>query len=80
MDPWKAQLGKFHINYCREDPDAGWDAYSVISISSSQSTHLYALGPKNICKHVPNKKLFLIKSYVKQINVFLSLVFLKVGA
>lgn len=70
MDPWKAQLGKFHINCCREDPDAGWGAYSGISISSSQSTHLYALGPKNICKHVPNKKLFLIKSCVKQINVF----------
>lgn len=52
----------------------------ALSVSSSQSTHLYALDPKNICKHVPNKKLFLIKSYVKQINVFLSLVFLKVGA
>lgn len=73
MDPWKAQLGKFHINCCCENPDAGWGAYNIISISSR--------GPKNICEHVPNKKLFLIKkSYVKQINVFLSLVFLEVGA
>lgn len=71
---------KFHINCCREDPDAGWGAYSIISISSNQSTHLYALGLKSICEHVPNKKLFLIKSYMKQISVFLSLVFLEVGA